>query len=215
MNASRWDFDTLDPIDELTEADLIRLYQNQPDLEYIFKHAMTQEVAYKSLLKEERRDIHEKIGETIEQLFENRLFEFYEVLSFHFKHGLFEIKALDYLIKSGEKSLKRYSLVESDNYCREAYSILNAKTNHPKESYLLVNLIMKWALVYYYKGNAKGLNELIQSHETTVKSLNEKSMLGMYYAWLGFSYYNREKLSLAENFLTKALKIGEANYEER
>ena len=77
-----------DPIDELREADLIRLYQNQPDIEYIFKHAMTQEVAYKSLLKEERKYIHEKIGETIEQLFKNRLFEFYEVLSFHFKHGL-------------------------------------------------------------------------------------------------------------------------------
>jgi predicted ATPase len=44
-----------------------------PELEYIFKHALIQEVAYNSLLQKRRREIHEQIGKAIEQIYMNRL----------------------------------------------------------------------------------------------------------------------------------------------
>ena len=53
----------------------------------MFKHPLTQEVVYNGLLKKERQRIHEQIGVVMEQLFENRLPEFYETLAFHFTHG--------------------------------------------------------------------------------------------------------------------------------
>ncbi|UCE56891.1 MAG: AAA family ATPase [Desulfobacterales bacterium] len=53
-----------------------------PELEYIFKHALIQEVAYNSLLKKRRKEIHEKIGKAIEQIYKNRLEEFYEMLAY-------------------------------------------------------------------------------------------------------------------------------------
>jgi predicted ATPase len=55
-----------------------------PELEYIFKHALTQEVAYNSLLLRRRKEIHEKIGKAIEELYWERLEEFYEVLAYHY-----------------------------------------------------------------------------------------------------------------------------------
>ena len=59
------------------------IYEKQlfPELEYIFKHALTQEVAYNSLLLKRRKEIHEKIGEAIEELYPDRLEEFYEMLA--------------------------------------------------------------------------------------------------------------------------------------
>ena len=54
-----------------------------PELEYIFKHALTQEVAYNSLLVKRRNEIHEKIGGAIEELYPERLEEFYEMLAYH------------------------------------------------------------------------------------------------------------------------------------
>jgi predicted ATPase len=72
----------------LERFDLIKTKSIQPYLEYIFKHAFTQEVVYNGLLKKERREIHERIGAVVEELFKDRLPEFYEALAFHFKNGL-------------------------------------------------------------------------------------------------------------------------------
>ena len=85
----------------LEHLDLIKTKSIQPDLEYIFKHALTQEVVYNGLLKKERREIHERIAIVIEQLFQDRLAEFYETLAFHFSRGLSLNKAISYLMKSG------------------------------------------------------------------------------------------------------------------
>ncbi|MCJ7808313.1 MAG: AAA family ATPase, partial [Dehalococcoidia bacterium] len=96
-----------------------------PELEYIFKHALTQEVAYNSLLLKRRREIHERIGKAIEELYPDRLEEFYEALAFHFKQGESRDKAIDYLIKSGEKSYDRYAVEESHQNFKEAFEILS------------------------------------------------------------------------------------------
>ena len=55
-----------------------------PELEYVFKHALTQEVAYNSLLQQRRKEIHEKIGRAIEELYPERIEEFYEMLAYHY-----------------------------------------------------------------------------------------------------------------------------------
>ncbi len=69
-----------------------------PELEYIFKHALTQEVAYESLLKQRRREIHGRIGQAIEALYSDRLEEHYEVLARHYEQSGNSAKAIDYLI---------------------------------------------------------------------------------------------------------------------
>ena len=68
-----------------------------PELEYIFKHALTQEVAYNSLLQKRRKEIHEKIGEAIETLYPDRIEEFYELSAYHYKRSDNKDKALKYL----------------------------------------------------------------------------------------------------------------------
>jgi len=75
-----------------------------PELEYIFKNALTQEVAYDSLLKQRRRQIHGRIAGTIEELYADRLEEHYEMLAHHYERSGDAAKAIDYLILAGEKS---------------------------------------------------------------------------------------------------------------
>jgi predicted ATPase len=57
----------------LERLDLIRTRSVQPDLEYMFKHPLTQEVVYNGLLKKERQAIHEHVALVMEQLFQDRL----------------------------------------------------------------------------------------------------------------------------------------------
>ena len=104
--------DLKDDIDKslkgLERLDFIRARTIQPDIEYIFKHALTQEVVYSGLLKKERQILHERIGLVMEQLFNDRLPEFYETIANHYKQGQSHVKACGLPHKA---SLKRLSSI--------------------------------------------------------------------------------------------------------
>jgi len=194
----------------LEQLDLIRAKALEPDLEYIFKHALTQEVVYNGLLKKERKEIHERIGLVMEQLFQDRLPEFYETLAFHFKQARSVVKAVDYLMKSGEKCLNRFALEESHMHFKEAFELLNSRSIETREEKeLFFDLILKWAEVYHLRGGYRGLIDLLEPHKVLAESLNDKSRLSMFYGWLGFALGSRDKLKDAHQFLCKALKLAD------
>jgi class 3 adenylate cyclase/tetratricopeptide (TPR) repeat protein len=94
---------------ELKAIELIYEKSLFPELAYMFKHALTHEVAYNSLLVERRKALHRLIGLAIEELYADRLAEHYEVLAHHFSRGEEWAKALDYLLKAAEKAAKAYA----------------------------------------------------------------------------------------------------------
>ena len=197
-------------LSNLEQLDLIRTRSFQPDLEYIFKHALTQEVVYNGLLKKERQEIHEQIGLVMEVVFKERLPEFYETLAFHFRRGRSVLKAADYLIRSGEKSLRRYAVEESHQYFEEAFELLsNRPARTEDEDTLLVELLIKWSLVYYYRGDFREQINLLSAHRDIAESLGDRAKLGMFYAWYGFALFNRAMLKDSYKYLCRALEIGE------
>lgn len=199
----------------LEGADLIRAEALEPDLEYIFKHVLTQEVAYGGLLKRERQELHERVGLVMEKLFANRLPDFCESLAYHFSRGRSTGKAIEYLSRSGDKALARYSLEESDSYFRQAFELLqqDAASEQDAEAGLdrdarVIDLVTRWALVYFYRGDFKGLHGLLQSVEPRTESLTDGA-LGMFYVRLGMTLWARLRFADSREYLVRALKIGE------
>ncbi len=200
----------------LEQLDLIRTRALQPDLEYIFKHALTQEVVYSGLLKKERQVIHERIGLVMEQLFHDRLPEFYDTLAYHFKQGQSVLKAVTYLMKAGEKSLKRYAVEESHQYHQQAFDLLSRQIPLTKEnSILLIDLILGWSMVFYYRADCKGWERIFWDHKALAESLGDPERLGMFYAWLGLCLYFRENFAESYAYLHKAIRIGEELDDKR
>lgn len=194
----------------LERLDFIRARTLQPDLEYIFKHALTQEVVYNGLLKKERQAVHERIGLVMEQLFSERLPEFYETLAYHYRQGQSPQKAVDYLTKAGEKSFKKYALDEAHSYFREAYDLLSNKTyNTTEDEKLLIDLIIKWGYVYHYRADYMGLINLLKAHEALAESHADKNKLVMFYGWLGWALARRDALQDGYQYLRRALQIAE------
>ncbi len=89
---------------ELTALELILERRVDPELAYMFKHALTQDVAYDSLLVQRRRELHALVGRAIEELYADRLAEHYEMLAHHFSKAEDWPRALDYLLKAAEKA---------------------------------------------------------------------------------------------------------------
>ena len=110
---------------ELLEREGLILERScQPEVEYMFKHALTQEVAYQSLLGPRRKELHSKVGEVMEVVFADRLAEFYSVVGRHFLLGEQWAKATDYLARSAAAAARLYAHVEARTHYREALKAL-------------------------------------------------------------------------------------------
>ena len=125
-------FSLLQAITELSDEELRRglthlqaaefLYETSlfPDLEYTFKHALTHEVAYGSLLHERQRALHARIVEAIETLYPDRLIEQVERLAHHAARGEVWGKAVTYLRQAGAKADARSAHREAASYFEQA-----------------------------------------------------------------------------------------------
>jgi class 3 adenylate cyclase/pimeloyl-ACP methyl ester carboxylesterase len=109
---------------ELRAVELIYEKSIYPELAYMFKHALTHDVAYQSLLRQRRREIHRRVGEVVEELYPDRLSEFYETLAWHFSQGEAWTKAADYLLKAATKARAQFAFPEAARFAAQAVEIL-------------------------------------------------------------------------------------------
>jgi predicted ATPase/class 3 adenylate cyclase len=79
------------------------------ELEYLFRHSVTQEVTYNTLLVKRRKLFHGKIAQCLEAIYVDRLDEHYELIAHHFLNSDDNVKALEYLVKAGDKCRKLYA----------------------------------------------------------------------------------------------------------
>jgi tetratricopeptide (TPR) repeat protein len=90
---------------------------------YVFKHALTQDVTYDSLLTTRRQGLHAAAGHAMERLYHDWLAEHYEALAHHFTLGAVWDKAFDYLTKSGDKARQSYANQEAIAFYTHALEV--------------------------------------------------------------------------------------------
>jgi predicted ATPase len=96
---------------KLEASGLIHLAQVEPELEYLFRHALVQDAAYASLLKADRRVLHKAVGEALERLYPDQLAsrELAPVLGRHFREAGDAGRAFKYYALAGEAALGTYA----------------------------------------------------------------------------------------------------------
>jgi len=107
-------------LDRLQAAELVHEVGLPPDVEHRFKHALTQEVAYGSMLQDRRRELHARIVEVIEALHRDHLGEHVDVLAHHAQRGELPEKAVSYLFQAGEKAARRSAPRIAEGWYRQA-----------------------------------------------------------------------------------------------
>jgi class 3 adenylate cyclase/tetratricopeptide (TPR) repeat protein len=97
-----------------------------PELSYVFKHALTQDVAYRSLLRAQRAELHALIGAAIEEGYAERIADHYEVLALHFERAGVTHKAVDYLGKAASKAVAAFAVSEALELYRRALDLIDS-----------------------------------------------------------------------------------------
>jgi class 3 adenylate cyclase len=129
-------------LDRLQSAEFLYETALFPALEYTFKHALTHEVAYGSLLGERRRALHARIVEAIERLYADRLGEQVERLAGHAVRGEIADKAVTYLHDAGAKAVRRSANGEAVAYFTQALELLDRWPDGPERERQELRLLL-------------------------------------------------------------------------
>ncbi len=201
----------------LKDSELIYERGIYPQSTYVFKHALTQEVAYNSLLLSKRREIHRQIGETIEQVYERKLEEFSEILAYHFSEGEDWLSAYNYSLKSGLKVFYHSVYEQAQRYYEDA---LRALKNLPKETSRIeqeidLRFLMRSALVPLRRHQEWG--EWVGGAELLAREIGDDARLSNALNLLSTLHWtvgrNQEAIKLGEKALTLAKKAEDIAYQ--
>ncbi len=130
---------------QLQRADLVREKAILPELEYMFKHSLTQEAAYNSLLLERRREFHRQVGEALEELFIERKEQYLGLLAHHFEAAGEYAKAVSYLIQAGDRARLTDEHNESIGYYQRALQLLDYLQDETRAA----QVWLKLGLIYH------------------------------------------------------------------
>ena len=155
-----------DDLARLCQADLTALDRPEPELVYIFKHVVTQEVAYDSLPHATRSKLHNEIGLLLEQLYADRLARHVDLLAFHFDRSLNTVKKREYLCKAGEAAQAQYANQAAISYFERALPLLA-----PAES---VPILLKLGKVRELTGEWKRAGACYQRAFETAESRHDR-----------------------------------------
>jgi class 3 adenylate cyclase/tetratricopeptide (TPR) repeat protein len=147
----------------LKEIQIIRERKRMEEIEYLFKHALAQEAAYESILQQMRKELHLKVANSIEKVFETKLREFYGMLAYHYSKGEDLEKAEEYMIKAGEAALSSSASREALHHYQEALSLYlkeHGKTADPEK---LATLEKNIGFAFFNKGEHKDAVEYFDS----------------------------------------------------
>ena len=167
------------------------LYETRlfPEIEYTFKHALTQQVTYETLLQERRRALHARIVEALEALARDRVAEQAEPLAHHALRGEVWDKAVAYLRQAGEKALARSAYREAVGYFEQALSALPQlpETRNTCEQAIDLRLALHSAL--FPSGDYRRILASLREAETLAAAFDDSRRLGQVSIFLSRHFY--------------------------
>jgi class 3 adenylate cyclase/tetratricopeptide (TPR) repeat protein len=189
---------------DLKSLELIYEKAYLPEISYMFKHALTHDVAYSTLLLERRKGLHQLVAAAVEELYSDRLAEQYETLAHHYYEGADWEKALDYLHKAAVKAAAAYANQDALGYFERALEAAERLGDVPLET-----------LAEIYSGKAEVCfvinewNQAVASYSTLVelaRNAGDRTIEGMALGGLGFSYVLAHDFEAADAAAADAMR---------
>jgi len=205
----------LSHLSALKDSELMYERGIYPQSTYIFKHAMTQEVVYETLLLQRRKALHGLVGEAIEELYTDRIKEQYELLAHHYGLADDWEKAVHFGRLAGEKAHKLSQFQQAVTlYEQAAEWLLKLPENKIRQESLVdIRLEVCWnnvGLGQFEKAEEVGLQA-----ETTAKVLGDRARLGITYLGIGNANVFRGNFKKTEHYSLQAIQHLEGTGEER
>jgi tetratricopeptide (TPR) repeat protein len=194
-------------LDHLQATDFLYPIGLYPDLEYSFKHALTHEVSYGSLLQEYRRELHARIVEAIETLYRNRLGEHIEQLAHHAVRGRLRERAVHYLRQAGLKAAARLALSDARSWFEQALGVLEGLPESVSTLEQAFEIRLELRPVMTQLGEPRRALKHLSEAETLAMKLNDDRRQGRVCAFISATHSMLGQLDEALTSGSRALEI--------
>jgi tetratricopeptide (TPR) repeat protein len=205
----------LSHLSALKDSELLYERGIYPETTNIFKHALTRDVVYESILTRKKKNLHEKIGNAVEELYADRIEEQYELLAHHYALSEHWEKAVHFGRLAAEKAHKLSQFQQAVTiYEQTAERLLKLPENKIRQESLVdIRLEICWSNIGL--GQFEEAEEMGLQAETTAKVLGDRARLGMTYLGIGISYVFRGNFKKSEHYGLQAIQNLEGTGEER
>jgi tetratricopeptide (TPR) repeat protein len=198
----------LSHLSALKDAELLYERGVYPLTTYIFKHALTREVIYDSMLSRRRKRLHQTVGESMEQLYRDRLHEYYEVLCEHFMAGEDYAKGTEYSRLAHKAARKTGSFWDAIAYSNKTLKCLRSLPRTRKVDEDIVDAQTSIGLYYIQLNRHVEAKEGVESIVRLAKERGLNRRLSQIYAILGsYDYLVEGDLQKSFGHLTMALDL--------
>lgn len=197
----------------LERAELVRALQAT---EYFFKHALVQDTAYESLLKNERKRMHRVIGLTLEQGKTEHAVEAAE-LAYHFARAGDDAKTAMYAQRAGDAAARVFAFPEAHTYYKNALDALTRLPDTPVQRRERVNVIVNLVAVSLRAQGPEWSLEQLRVAETLLRDLaapEDRERWARVHFWMGdaYSHLNQQREAIA--YLQQALDAAQEGIED-
>jgi class 3 adenylate cyclase/tetratricopeptide (TPR) repeat protein len=207
------DQELLSRLSALKDSELLYERGIFPQSIYVFKHALTREVVYNSLLQKRKAGIHKSIGKAIESLYPDRLEEFFEMLAYHSFRGEDWQRAQRYNRQAGLKALSFSAYEEAKSYFEKELESLNKLSRTKKRILQEIDLRFNMRAALFPLGRHDEWAEYVQAAEPLAKEVGDKARLANCYNYLSTHLWTRgrhkEAIKLCEEGLGLAKSAGD------
>src|SRR5262249_31960086 len=182
-------------LEALLHADLLTEVAGAtgPPAEYRFRNTLIQEVAYNSLLRKRRTALHRQIASTLEQLHAQLLDEHLAQLAHHYSLSDDHERALQYLLRAGDKAARMYANQDAAGWYRRALHIIAQQGTHPP---LRAHVLEKLADAHSTVGDSESARESWEAALLLYDTLREKERPAAVHRKVGLHWWgqgDREK----------------------
>jgi tetratricopeptide (TPR) repeat protein len=165
---------------------------------YLFKHGLTQEAVYQTLLTGRRQSLHAAAGRAFESLYKDRLEDVYDNLAYHYSEAGVPEKAVHYLALFAEKAARGYAHAEAVEALRKALSHAERLPDFQRDRRLL-ELVDQLASSLLPLASFSETLEVIFHYQGVLEGLGDSLLSGRYYFWLAHTHSYLGDQVAAEN----------------
>jgi class 3 adenylate cyclase/tetratricopeptide (TPR) repeat protein len=191
----------------LEEAALVRERARIPGIEYIFHHALAQEVAYQTLLAPSRKLLHKKVAEAMESIFSERLDQHRAIIAYHFFMGEDWEKAFEYSVGGADAAVHIYAYAEARQHYHRALDSLKNLPDNTANRLKLVDISVKLVNVSLQSESPEKNLALLTEAENGASSLADEARLARVQLWIGRVHYLAGRLLEAISYFQKVLAV--------
>jgi class 3 adenylate cyclase/tetratricopeptide (TPR) repeat protein len=194
----------------LKDAEVIFERGIYPDNAYIFKHALIQEVVYELMLTRRKKELHNRIGQAIEQVYKDNLHDYYGVLAEHFIKAENYKKGAEYSIFAAKKAEKTASFFDAISYANKGITSLERLPQTDNVEKRIIDTRTILGLYYLQVNYFVEAKEIVEPIVGKSFRRDYKRRLSQIYTILGaHSYLVEENFAVAFDYLDDALTLSE------